>query len=295
MFGWVKLMISWFTRARIFTICCIAIAALFGWGFIEEAGLPPKNLDKHWHPLIVFLIFFLLPFAKKIDFFQLFSFEANFAEVKKEIHETNHKVSDIREDIRYVISQQNALSASVQSNNQQQVNVHYDSPPAEQAKAALEAVANVEPAAIDPSALTDRELINIILQKPASDDGLDIKLQEVWGNLGDFKDLQKLNLSEQVVLLRVRVEAGLRRVVEPYAEFSQAKNRKHIPFRYLLSLAADRYPEINNARDSFEVFYRIASQAAHAAEVPTYDLETAIFLGSRLEGILSNLVTRRDN
>ncbi|MGV1768143.1 hypothetical protein [Rhizobium rhizogenes] len=66
---------EWVNRENIFMVISFAMAAIFGWGFFTNAGLPPTKVGDSWQLLLIFMIFLILPFAKKLDFFQFFSFE----------------------------------------------------------------------------------------------------------------------------------------------------------------------------------------------------------------------------
>lgn len=59
--------------------------------------------------------------------------------------------------------------------------------------------------------------------------------------------------------------------------------------RELVKVAMGLYPELSGQRDSFDVFFRIASAAIHADELPNKDLDTAIYLGERLLGLLTKI------
>lgn len=297
-------MLKWFSRENTFTVISLALAALFGWGFFTVAGLPPVEVGDSWQLLVIFMIFFIMPFAKKLDFFQFFSFEAKIAEVRKEVGETKERVSDVREDVRHVIAQQNALSASVQSMNHQAVTVNnYDRPLQEQVEAATAEVADVEPVQAtdtDPQ-LSDMspedELLRAVLgnreDATLTDPNRYSRLADLFVDIEDLNEVRKINMSERVAVLRIRVERELKRLVRPRA--NEISGIKHLPRRFpmptreLIKAAMELYPNLSGQRDSFDVFFRIANAAVHADEVPSKDLDTAIYLGERLLSILTKI------
>lgn len=292
------------TKDNLFMTISLLIAALFGWGFLTLAGFPPVRVQENWISLIVTLIFFTLPFAKKLDFFQFFSFEAKIAEVKKEVGETKEKVADVREDVRHVIAQQNALSASVQSMNTQAVTVNnYDRPPQEQVEAAAAEVAGVEP--LDPIPVDpilaglspEDKLLSAIFGDRERTEAANINrtnsLAELFVDINDINEIRKIQISERVAILRLRVERELKRLLKPHAKSitmnGRTVKRLNLPYREMVTAAMGFHPELTGQRDSFDVFFRIASAAAHADEVPYSDLETATYLGERLLGLISKI------
>jgi hypothetical protein len=295
------------TKEDVFTTISLLIAALFGWGFLTQAGFPPVRIQGNEVSLVITLIFFILPFAKKLDFFQFFSFEAKIAEVKKEVGETKGKVADVREDVRHVIAQQNALSASVQSMNTQAVTVNnYDRPRQEQVEAAAAEVAGVEP--LDPipadpiiSGLSaDDKLINAIFgDRDRPESANSDRTQSIAdlfidiNDINDINEIRRIQISERVAILRLRVDRELKRLLKPHAgsitRNGRLVKRMNLPYGEMVAAAMGFHPELTGQRDSFNVFFRIATAAAHADEVPYSDLETAIYLGERLLGLVSRI------
>lgn len=295
---------SWINRDNLFTIVALSLAVMFGWGFFSVAGIPPTNVKDYWQLLVVFMFFLIIPFAKKLDFFQLLSFEAKISELRKDIGDTREKVSDVREDVRYLISQQNALSASVQSINSQAVTVNnYERPPPELLASATAELADVQP--VDPfpadpllaGLSPEDKLLSAIFGKrepsdPASSDSAK-SLRDLFVDIEDINQVRRINVSEQVAILRIRVERELKRLLKPHAESlaigSRIVRRLSMSYRDMVTAAIKIYPDLNGQRDSFDVFFRIANAAVHADEVPMSDLETAVYLGERLLGLLTKL------
>jgi|GEM_PF-3937265 len=289
-------MLKWLNRENTFMVISLAIAGLFGWGFFSVAGLPPTKVGENWQLLIVFMIFLIIPFAKKLDFFQFFSFEAKIAEVRKEVGETKAKVADVREDVRHVIAQQNALSASVQSMNHQAVTVNnYERPPQEQVEAAAAEVADVDPVnPIDSSSpssglsVDDKVLRAIFGDSDNVETGNQnrtVQLADLFSEMEDINELRKISMGEQVAVLRIRVEREIKRLLKPHSkEIAMAWRFRglKLPTPHLLKVAMDYYPDLQGQRESFDVFFRIANAATHSDDVPYKDLDTAIFLGQRL-------------
>lgn len=289
-------------RENTFIVISLAIAGLFGWGFFTIAGIPPTKVGDNWQLLLVFMIFLIIPFAKRLDFFQFFSFEARIAEVRKEVGETKANVADVREDVRHVIAQQNALSASVQSMNHQAVTVNnYERPPQEQVEAAAAEVANVDPVAFEASLhlgdLTPEDkllkaIFGDVEGRTAGDFVKDLRLADLFVDMEDINELRKINMSEQVAILRIRVERELKRLLRPHTKEITAGTRFRglkLPAGQLVGAVMNYHQELTGQRDSFEVFFRIANAASHADEVPYKDLETVIYLGERLLSLLSKI------
>jgi len=292
---------EWLNRDNVFAGISLFIAALFGWGFFKVAGFPPERVGQNWPHLIVFMIFLIIPFAKKLDFFQFFSFEAKIAEVKKEVGETKEKVSDVREDVRHVIAQQNALSASVQSMNHQAVTVNnYERIPQSQLQAATEQVAGVEPVEqTDPlikALSSEDQLMQAIFSDREELDPRNIderkQLADLFLDFDDVNEVRKINLSERAAILRIRIERELKRLLryDKKDTFRGIKNGRPVSGRTLVSAVTQVYPRLNMQRESFDVFFRIANAAVHADEVPYKDLEAAVYLGERLLGLLTKIV-----
>lgn len=238
---------------------------------------------------------------KKLDFFQFFSFEAKIAEVRKEVGETKEKVADVREDVRYVIAQQNALSASVKSINTQAVTVNYDRPAQEQVDAAAAEVAGVEPvepAESDPlfsGFAPEDKLMQAIFggrDEIATNNLGRSQLADLFVDFEAINEVRKINKSERVAILRIRIERELKNLLKvSMGDLSKGSQnvRRPIPMRELVKAATNLHPELSGQRESFDVFYRIASAAIHADEVPAKDLDTAIYLGERLLGLLTKI------
>ena len=291
--------LRWINGQRTFTAIALAMASLFAWGFFSQAGLPPTQVEKSWMILAFFLIFFLLPFAKRLDFFQFFTFEAKIEQVRKEVSEAGEKIADVKGDIRHVIAQQNALSATFQSLQNQAVTVNnnYSGVTQQQAEVAVAAVEDVEPVELpeaDPlwKELSDEELFQefsrITSDIDINSSDRTMKLADLFSNSDNYRELRRINLSESAALLRIRIEGELKRLIRPHAEASRNALFRAIRFsqRVLLKNAMEYHPELAKQRESFEVFFRIANLAIHADEVSVDDLETAIYLGQRLLGLL---------
>lgn len=289
---------TWVNRENLFTAVSLGVAAMLGWGFFSAAGVPPTKIAENWQALVAFMVFLILPFAKKLDFFQFFSFEAKIAEVRKEVGETKEKVADVREDVRHVIAQQNALSASVHSMNHQAVTVNnYDRPAQAQVEAATAEVADVEPVETDPilkgPSPEDKLLYAIFGARDENDVAEDASsLVAHFVSIDDLNEVRKINTSEKVAILRIRVERELKRLLEPHANnFEQrvkfSGRTVGIPTTELVRRATSLYPSLKSQRESFSVFFRIAGSAIHADEIPNEDLDTAIYLGERLLALLA--------
>ncbi|QND29609.1 hypothetical protein HB773_25565 (plasmid) [Sinorhizobium meliloti] len=298
---------DWLNRENTFMVISLAIAGLFGWGFFTVAGIPPTKVSDNWQLLFVFMIFLIIPFAQKLHF-QFFSFEARIAEVRKEVGETNDKVIDVREDVRHMIAQQNALSASVQSMKHQAVTVNnYERPPQEQVEAAAAEVANVDPLESDASPhlreLTPEDkllkaIFGDVEGKTAGDFVKDLRLADLFVDMEDINELRKINMSEQVAILRIRVERELKRLLKPHAKEIAVGTRFRglkLPASQLVSAVMNYHQELTGQRDSFDVFFRIANAASHADEIPYKDLETAVYLGERLLSLLSKVEPSESN
>lgn len=296
---------SWFNRESIFMALSLIVAGSFGWGFFTVAGFPPTTVGDSWQLLLIFMIFLIIPFAKKLDFFQFFSFEAKIAEIQKEVVENTKKVSDVREDVRHMIAQQNALSASVHSMNHQAVTVNnYERPPQSQVEAAKSQVEDVPPLAPTEEdnqlvRLSDEAIFRAIFgsqestEKAISDHNF--RFADTFVNWEDVSQLIKINMSERVALLRIRVEKELRRLLKPHitdiSPDGLSIRRRPMSARDLVKSAVGLHEELAGQSESFDVFFRIANAAVHADEVPSSDLDTAIYLGERLLGLLTKIQT----
>lgn len=290
---------KWPTREWIFTLLSLSVSGVFGWGFFTVAGLPPTTVGESWPLLLMFVVFFTMPFAKKLDLFQFISFEAKISEVRREVEETKGKVSDIREDVRHVIAQQNAISASFLSMNQQAVTVNnYDRPPQEQLEVAAAQVANVEPIVAgetDPllkELSQEKKLLqaifgNWVAPKAASDDG--VAYADLLVDIDDFNELRKISMSESVAVLRIRIERELKRLMRG-ADLDAGGSQRHpLSAREMIRHATRLYPNLAGQSESFDVFFRIANAAVHADDVPKKDLDTALYLGERLLSLLTKI------
>ncbi|WLD96031.1 hypothetical protein PX860_10675 [Agrobacterium leguminum] len=287
-------LIKYFSRENIFAVLSLFLATIFAWGFFSEAGFPPTRVAQNWQLLVVFMIFLILPFAKKLDFFQFFSFEAKIDAVRSEVGDAKQKVAEIREDVRHVIAQQNALSASIQANNHQAVTVNnYDRPRKEEVFAATAEVADVEPVttAQDPSLegqTSDDKLLEAIFgtRDPDISDGVGRyeRIADLFHNIDELNAIRKISLSERVAILRVRVEREIRRLAR-----NRGIKERQMPAFELVRNVSRMYSELLGQRESFDIFFRIANAAVHGEDVPSEDLNTAIFLGERLLGLLTKI------
>lgn len=286
------------TRENAFLGICLIFAVVFGWGFFSKAGFPPTRVAANWQLLLVFMVFIILPFAKKVDFFQFLSFEAKIDEVRREVSDAKQKVTDVRDDVRHVISQQNTLSASIQSinNHASTVNI-YDRPGREELDAAKKSLSDVEPSDDTPTdqlsgPLTDEKLFKVIFGEdytstdPVQSSGA--KIAEFYSDIDGFNLLRKIKLSEHVAILRIRIERELRRLTKNLLTYSSSV--RHQSIRPITTMAMKYYPDhLSDQFESFNVFFRIANAAVHAEDVPLEDLETAIFLGERLLSLLQSI------
>lgn len=291
---------QYITRENALLLICLIFAAIFGWGFFSKAGFPPTRVSGNWQSLLVFMVLLIIPFAKKFDLFQVFSFEAKIDEVRKEVSEARKTVDDVKGDVRHIIAQQNMLSNSLQtiSNQRVTVNNNYSRPPQDQVDAAQESLADVPPPDApfsgDPDlALTDEKLFKIIFGQTATQDStfhLDPhQLSDLYRDIGEFNNLRRLNLSERVGLLRMRVEKEIRRLAQPIQVANRDAWHRH-SVRNLVHLLRKYHPEeLADQSDSFDVFFRIANAAVHSEDVPFSDLEVALNLGERLVVLLSGI------
>ncbi len=300
MFVWLRPFFAWiaslFTRRNTFTACCLAIAGVFGLGFFQQAGVPPTSLKDHWPLLAVFLIFFLLPFSKKVDFFQFFSFEADLAAVKKEVGETNKVVASVQDDIRHVINLQNALSVSVKSQNNNTIHL-YDRPGSAQVDAAVEEVKDVAPVGIEdaPPQEGEGELPAFVIDtmRAARETMYSEPREGSWHEYlssrtnDDIAVEAKFRASLEVY--RAAIHDELRRLLTPILSGTPQNRDGKIPSLLLFRKATRIYPELLGVHESFDVFMKISAATYRGRVVPLSDLKTADWLGSRVLNILKKL------
>jgi hypothetical protein len=139
---------------------------------------------------------------------------------------------------------------------------------------------------------TAEDIVDVIMRDPSEED-------PVYGTMPgsgftkseQVKRLQPLTITERAVILRVRVEKSL---------LGLAKAAGYDPhprpsFGRMLKFVLNRYDDLAPFRDSFEVFYRIASQVAHGVDVPFADLQLAVHLGERLEQLILKASLDKDS
>lgn len=96
---------NWFVGA------CWVVAAYFAAAFCATVKFPPIGIteDGNWVMLVMFLIFFVLPFAQKLEIFQFLTFEGKLEQIKDDVNEA-------KEQIRHIQSLHANLSNSVTNN-----------------------------------------------------------------------------------------------------------------------------------------------------------------------------------
>lgn len=298
-------MLSFFTRDNFFTVLSLILAFVFGWGFFSVAGFPPTHVADNLPSLLVFLLFSILPFAQKLALFNFLTFEARLSQVHEEVEETKEKVSEIKLDLRHVVTQQQVLSTAVQSISNQAVTVNnnYDRPAQAQLEAAVEEVEDIEPVElpdagrISADLTSDNKLLEAIFGRPydlkpeGSEDPP--KLADLYRTVGQVNEVLKMALVEQVAVLRIHIEGELKRILLSSFSFSSSDpaNTRNIrkPQRIMVKEVALLFPEIERHTESFDVFFRIANAAIHADDVPFEDLQTAAHLGGRLLSVLQKI------
>lgn len=293
-------MIKLFTRENVFTVISLFIAVIFAWGFFVKAGFPPTRAAGNWQLLTVFVIFVILPFAKKLDVFQFLTFEAKIDEVRREVDNASKKVTDVKDDLRHLISLQNNLANTVRvmSTQSNTFNLGYPGQPKEdEVDAATRSLSDVNPdasaAAGFSKSLSDEEILKAIM---AGSDGKQRteKKESLSSLFQDFEQInavRKLRLSEHVGILRIRVERELRRLVDGLKVYPTPRNARslvQIVMKYYADQLADQYR-------SFDVFFRIANAAVHGEDVPTEDLDVATNLGERLVALLNGIQATNDD
>lgn len=284
-----------FDRDKVFFFSSLAISAYFARAFVSVAGEPPTNIEKAWPYFIFFLIFFLLPFAKKLDFFQFFSFEAKIAEVQKEVEDTNKKVSNVQDDIRHVISQQQTLSASIQATNNHTSNIHLYT--REQVGAAVEQAIGAAPVSIENAQKKEDEddlpLFVIETMRTASDATYSEQDEETKLDYLSSKSHDQIatetKLRASLHYHRAAIRDELDRLMAPFLS-AQSRNRNgRLPTFLLFRKAIRNYPSLHEVNKTFDVFMRISAATFRDRVVPVSHMETADWLGKRLLMVLKKL------
>lgn len=260
-------------RDKIFWVISSAGALYTGIGFICAAGWPPRVGD-NWPLLVLFLLFFLVPFAKKLDIFQFLSFEAKVDEVKAKVEAADDSVKEagasirvLQQDVRHVLTQQQHLTASIQS----QVHIHNHYTPAQLAIATQE-VSDVLPT---PTIVGQADIAE-------ADDTMSATAT-VTEQIGQLT----ISPKERLVILRMKMEAELRRLLHRKAKLpTDRRDIKYLTSRSIVELALERFPDLESYEESFDVFFQVSNATAHGAEVPPSDVDQAINIGERLMTVL---------
>lgn len=275
---------------KAFPFICFSVAAYFGLAFSVAAGFPPTTAKDHWVLLAGFILFVLLPFVRKIDLFQLVSLERNIADVKEKADETKEKVKELQQDIRNVLTAQQTLTSAIhlRTSNAQTIYVGgYERPAETKIEEAQQSLKHVRPAEVVDKA-TGTEVMNwlqkigvgnitLVDEDKINSANLDIML----GN----PPFAAVGPADKVILTRTKIEAEMKRLLQNL-DISLPRGMSQ---RNMLLTLMDYYALLQEHREAFDVFFKIANPLVHAEAVPKEDIDHAGFIGERLLTVLKSL------
>ncbi|MGO7042051.1 hypothetical protein ACCS60_27255 [Rhizobium acaciae] len=245
-----------FNRENLFTIVCCILATYFAGAALWPIFPPPDITGKGSYTfLILSVLFFLVPFAKKIEIFQFFSYEAQIREMKE-------KVETARAEIKHLQSIQATLTNSLSSVNSNSNSVYvglYD----ESKDAALRGVGFPVPP------------VNIGTGRAALEDDGFSSAERVENPVN--------GPVEALILLRTDLEKAMRLAVGKNLEiYKSKKDAKYITSRQLGEMIIRQYESTAELAPSFDFFFNTANAAAHGQLIPNSVATDALVVGTAL-------------
>ena len=224
-----------------------AIAIYFFWAFHLHVGFPPTEPLTHSAAayLALFVLFLVLPAARKLRIGKLFDFEAKVDQVRTEVKE-------VRTETRDLVSTMASVANSISTSVNQSLNLYL--PPPDDTRDAKQGVAD--------------------LPTPSLEAGQDQVLDYVGAGDSD----------PQYALARMRIdlERALRRVLETHepadSRFAPAAHSASSLFLRL----ADTRPRYRRMKPSFEYVINACNAAIHGRHVPDNVAYETIDMGLRL-------------
>ncbi|MBW8298241.1 MAG: hypothetical protein K0M60_01415 [Hydrogenophaga sp.] len=250
----------------IFKLICWLLASYFLYAAIWPVFPPPDITEKgNYVFLLLAAIFFLVPNAKKIEFFQFFSFEAKIKEVEAKAEIADAKAESAQAEVRHLQMITATLTNSLSSinTNSNQFNVHLHDA---ERQAAFQGVGL--PTASTPATNVTAE------HRPTGDDS---------GPIGSSTAEIDHTPLENLILLRTDLEIAMRKAVGRNLDiYKSRKNAKFLTMRQLSNMIINQYNLAAELAASFDFFQNAANAAAHGQEVPEYAIDEALVVGNRL-------------
>lgn len=248
-----------YLKTNSFSTLSRLIAIYFIWAFHLHVGFPPitpLNLTSIIY-LILFVFFFVLPFAQRFKFGELIEFETKIERVRADVKEVR---SETRELISTVSTVANAISTSINQN------VVVNLPGKEEEQAARD------------------ELLAALTQSNEST-RKQREFQEYW-------DAVDSDVNYALARLRMDLEREIRRILGKNLETGnlQKSQRKFLSARSLFLRLVSTIPRYKPMQSSFDYILHICNAAIHGRQIPENVGRETLDMGLRLLQELENEV-----
>jgi len=243
-------------KVNVFPMLCYILAAMFFYFFLHTVGFPPsKPVDSSsWSYVALALFLFMLPEAKKLKLTQLFEYEAQVQEIKRDVRE-------FKEETRNVLSAYTTMVSAVSNSVHQTFNLGTPSPAVvQQAKEELEAL---------PSTAEASSTHSVVEFIEASNDDLQLALIKV----------------------RLEIEFELRRILGKPLVTALNLNRKirYLSIDQMFNNFLIEYPDHSGLANSFSVVIKLANAAAHGHPLDGTQAFEAVKMGARIIELLKEI------
>ena len=245
-----------YLKTNSFSTLSRLIAIYFIWAFHLQVGFPPitpLNLTSIIY-LVLFIFFFVLPFAQRFKFGELIEFEAKINQVRADVQEVR---SETRELISIVSNVTNAISTTMNQN------------------VTVNLTGMVE---------ARDELLAALTQSNKSTRA-EREFQEYW-------DAVDSDVNYALARLRMDLEREIRRILSKHIEAGdlQKSQRKFLSARSLFQRLVSTIPRYQHMQNSFDYILQICNAAIHGKQIPENIGRETLDMGLRLLRELENEV-----
>ncbi|NKL21190.1 hypothetical protein [Rhizobium leguminosarum] len=259
---------------------CWALAAYFLYAAVWPLFPPPDiTQEGNYVFLILSVLFFLVPNAKKIELFQFLSFEAKIKEAKAKAETAEAKADTAQAEIKHLQMIQATLTNSLSSVNSNANSVYvqlYN----ESKDAAMRGIGVPVPAAVDTATVSFPSAFPKDIDAPPVDAGAP--------NGDEFPAVEGApsrlaSPMDNLILLRTDLEIAMRLAVGRNLQVYKSRtNAKYLTSRQLADMIIKQYPTATKLAPSFDFFFNTANAAAHGQIIPENVIRDALVVGTGL-------------
>jgi hypothetical protein len=255
-------------RELIFAAVC-SILSIYFFCVALWPVFPPSDIteDGKYLFLILSMFFLLAPFAKKIEVFQVLTFESQIKEIKEKVETANAEIKHLQ-SIQATLT--NSLSSVNTNTNNVYVDLYNESRDA--------AFSSIGPLAIP------KNTIPPAFANTSYDD--------------EFPPVEGLEMRtgrplDELILLRTDLEKSLRLAMGKKLDiYGSNSDAKYLTSRKLFEMVLEKYPSAAKLGPSFDFFLNTANAATHGQNIPINIVRDALVIGTALLKQIDKLRSR---